>query len=153
MSGQRNTLEPACVPVCALFLVPHLRRTREFKTPRALWPVAACRCVFSEAIVVPSAIYGAPFIDSWVFVPVECKYSFEGDFLLFKWGPRWPSRSVGVDHFLMTLLVDKEKREMRAMWYMDKCVAQLQPLGPSHCTCEWEGNRWLTNEIGLRRWW
>ena len=83
MRGQRNTLDPALVPVCALFLVPRSRRTREFKTPRALWPVAACGCVFPEAIVVPGAIYGAPYIDAWVFVPVECEYFFEGGFLFF----------------------------------------------------------------------
>ena len=121
MWGQRNTLDAALVPVCALFLVPRSRRAPEFKSPRASWPVAACRRVFPEAIVVPSAIYGAPYIDAWVFVPVECKYSFEGGFLLFKWGPHSPPRFVGVDHFLITSLVDEEKREMRAMWYMDNC--------------------------------
>ena len=154
MPGQRNTLDAALVPVCALFLVPCLRRTRKFKTPRAFWPVAACRCVFPEAIVVPRAIYGAPYIDPPGFsVPVECKYFFEGGFLLFKWGPRWPPRSVGVDHFLITLLVDEEKREMRAMWYMDNCGVRMRPLGPSHCTCEWERKRWLTHEIWFRKCW
>ena len=86
-------------------------------------------------------------------LPVECKYFFEGGFLLFKLGPRWPPRSVGADHFLITPLVDKEKREMRAMWYMDNCGLRMRPLGPSHCTCEWEGKRWLIHEIWLRRWW
>ena len=153
MRGQRNNFDPALVPVCALFLVPRLRRTREFKTLRASWPVAACRCVFPEAIVVPSAIYGAPYIDVWAFVPLECKYFFQGGFLLFKWGPRWPPRSGRVDHFVMTSLVDKEKHEKRAMWYMDNCGVWMRPLGLSHCTREWEGKRWLTHEILLRRWW
>ena len=151
--GQCNTLDPALILVCALFLVPRLRRTREFKTPRALWPVAACGCVFPEAIVVPSAISGAPYIDAWVFLPVECKYFFEGGFLLFKWGPRWPPRSVGFDDFLITSLVDKEKREMRAVWYMDDCGVRMRSLVPSHCTCWWEGKRSLTHEIWMRRWW
>ena len=153
MRGQRNTLDAALVPVCALFLVPRSRRTRKFKTPRASWPLAACRCVFPEALVVPSALYGAPSIDAWVFVPVECKCCFEGGFLLFNWGPRWPRRSVGVDHFLITLLVDEEKREMRAMWYRDNCGVRMRPMGPSNCTCEWQGKRWLTHEIWFRRWW
>ena len=86
MRGHRNTLDAALVPVCTLILVPRSRRTREFKTPRALWPVAACRRVSPEAIVVPSAIYGEPYIDAWIFVPVECKYFFSG---------RLPSLQVG----------------------------------------------------------
>ena len=153
MRGQHNTLDPAWVPVCGLLLVPRSGRTREFKTPRAWWPVPACRCVFSEAIVVPSAIYGAPYIDTWVLVPVECKCFFEGAFLLFRWGPRSPRRSVGVDHLLIISLVDKEKRDLRAMWYMEDCGVRMRPWRPSHCTCEWEGKRWLTREIWLRRWW
>ena len=153
MRGQRNTLDAALVPVCALFLVPCSRRTRKFKTPRASWPVAACRCVFPEAIVVPRAIYGAPYIDAWVFIPVQCKRFSEGGFILFKWGPRWPPRSVRVDHFLITSLVDEEKREMRAMWYMDNCGVRMRLLGPSHCTCERERKRWLTHEIWFRKCW
>ena len=42
---------------------------------------------------------------------------------------------------------------MRAMWYMDNCGVWMRPLGPSHCTCEWEGKTLLTHEIWLRQWW
>ena len=73
---------------------------------------------------------------SGLLYPLSVNIYFREAFFLFKWGPRWPPRSVGVDHILITSLVDEEKREMRAMWYMDNCGVRMRPLGSSDCTCE-----------------